>query len=211
MIIFRVYLFVTKILLIRHALTDAVGKTLSGRMHGIHLNDEGKKQAFLLAESLSATPLSAIFSSPLERATETAYEILRFHSLEIKLEERLTEIDYGEWTNARIDAVRHDPLFRLYNDHRSLARIPGGELITEAQTRIVTCLEKIRSVFPEETVAVVSHADVIKTAIAYYAGIHLDMITRIEIGPASVSIIDLFHDFARIHSLNRQAGNNIHE
>lgn len=201
----------TKILLIRHALTDAVGKTLSGRTPGIHLNNEGREQALILAKSLSETPLAAIFSSPLERATETALEISRFHSLEIITDERLTEINYGKWTNVRVDIVRHDPLFRLYNDHRSLARIPEGELIAEAQTRIVLFMENVRSAFPEGNVAVVSHADVIKTAIAYYAGIHPDMITRIEIGPASVSIIDLYHDFARIHSLNRQAWSKIHE
>lgn len=201
----------TKILLIRHALTDAVGKTLSGRTPGVHLNNEGKEQAYLLAQSLTETHLAAIFSSPLERAIDTASEIAGIHSLEIITDERLTEVDYGKWTNEKIEIVRQDPLFKLYNDHRSIARIPGGELISETQTRIVTCMERIRSIFAEETVAVVSHADVIKAAIAYYAGIHLDMITRIEISPASVSIIDLHHDFVRIHSINRQAGKSIHE
>jgi probable phosphoglycerate mutase len=72
----------------------------------------------------------------------------------------------------------------------------------EAQARFITAMQKLYSKHPGEIVAIVSHADMIKAAVTYYAGIHLDLFQRIEISPASVSIIEVYDETARIVLVN---------
>jgi probable phosphomutase (TIGR03848 family) len=192
----------TRFLLIRHATTDAVGKHLSGRAEGVHLNEEGQQQAHRLAEQLSGLSIDAIYSSPLERATETAAPLAEALQVEVTSCEDFLEINFGEWTNQSFAELHSDPWFQRFNTYRSGTRIPGGELMTEAQLRIIGGMERLCRQHPQQTIAVVSHSDMIKATIAYYAGIHIDLFQRIEISPASVSIIELFEDSARILTLN---------
>ena len=196
----------TRILLIRHATTDSVGKRLSGRMAGVHLNEEGRMQAQQLAKRLAHLPVTAIYSSPLERTIETAGPVAQSLHLENIICEDFLEIDFGDWTNCSFEELQSQSQFQHFNTFRSCTRIPGGELMLEAQTRIITGLQKLCVQHPQETVAVVSHADLIKAAVAFYAGIHLDMFQRIEISPASVSVIEIYDETARILLVNHTGG-----
>jgi len=85
---------------------------------------------------------------------------------------------------------------------RSLARIPGGEMMIEAQARVIAALERLRLTHREETVAVVSHADIIKAALMHYLGMPMDFVHRLELSPASVSVIEVDALAVRIVSLN---------
>ncbi len=192
----------TRILLIRHATTDMVGKRLAGRMEGIHLNEEGRRQAESLAKRIAHLPLAAIYSSPLERAVETAEPLAGLLHLPIQKADDLVEIDFGQWTNCAIDDLKDQPQFVLFNSFRSIAQIPGGERMNEAQTRVVNCIQGLVNQHTGETIAIVSHSDLIKAAIAHYAGIPLDLFQRIEIDPASVSIIDMYPETVRIKLVN---------
>ena len=192
----------TKFLLIRHATTDTVGKKLSGRTAGVHLNEKGKAQAQELAKKLANTSIAAIYSSPLERAVETAEPIATTHQLEIFINNNFLEIDFGAWTNASFETLQNEKQFQLFNSFRSATRIPGGELMLEAQARIVAGMQQLCIQHPDETVAIVSHADLIKAAITYYAGIHLDLFQRIEISPASVNIVEVYEETARVMLVN---------
>jgi probable phosphomutase (TIGR03848 family) len=192
----------TRFLLIRHAATDAVGKRLAGRTAGVHLNEEGRAQAQKLAERLASSPIAAIYSSPLERALETAAPLADALGLQASICNDFMEMDFGEWTNRTIEDVMQDDLFHHFNLFRSCTRIPGGESMLEAQARIIAGLEKLRLEHRNQTVAVVSHGDLVKAAVAYYAGIHLDLFQRIEIDPASVSIVSVYDETARILQVN---------
>ena len=196
----------TRFLLIRHAATDSVGKRLSGRTPGVHLNEEGRVQAQKLAERLAHLPVAAIYSSPLERAVETAAPVEKLLQIRNVTAEDFLEIEFGEWTNCAFGELAGQPQFRRFNLFRSCTRIPGGELMLEAQLRMVAGLEKLRTRHPDQLVAVISHSDLIKASVAYYAGIHLDMFQRIEISPASVSIVEIGEDNARILLLNDTGG-----
>jgi len=192
----------TTFLLIRHATTNSVGKRLSGRTAGVSLNPEGQEQAQKLAQRLEKLPITAIYSSPLARTVETAAPIAKLRQLQYKIKEDFIEIDFGDWTNKTFEELQKLPQFNNFNTFRSVTRIPSGELMLEAQTRIIAGLQKLCTQHPHQTVAVVSHADLIKAAVAYYAGIHLDLFQRIEISPASVSIIQLYEETARILVIN---------
>ena len=196
----------TKFLLIRHATTSAVGRRLSGRMPGVYLNEEGRLQAQKLSERLAGLPLKAVYSSPLSRTVETALPICKMFNIENVISENFMEIEFGDWTNRQIDQIAHEPEFQLFNSFRSSTRIPGGESMLEAQLRMLQGLEKLCLQHPGEMVAIVSHSDMIKATIAHYAGIHLDMLQRIEISPASISVIEIYEETARILLVNDTGG-----
>ena len=192
----------TNILLIRHALTDSVGKRLSGRLPGVSLNATGREEAQQLASRLNHVPIAAIYSSPLERAVETAAPVAQSHQLQTIISEDFLEINFGDWTNATFAELQLHPKFQHFNTFRSHTRIPGGEMMLEAQTRVIAGLERLCQQHPQQTIAVVSHSDLIKAALAYYIGIHLDLFQRIEISPASVSVIQIYEETARILVIN---------
>ena len=191
-----------RLLLIRHATTNAVGKKLSGRLPGVHLNEEGLIQAEDLAERLKGLPITSIFSSPLERAIETAAPLARSLKIKTITNEDFLEINFGEWTDQSFEELSKSRQFELFNVFRSNVQIPGGESMQDAQNRMINGIQKLYREQENETLAIVSHSDLIKATIAYYAGIHLDMFQRIEICPASVSIIELYDETARINLVN---------
>jgi len=192
----------TKFLLIRHALTHAVGKRLSGRMPGVYLSEEGITQAENLALRLAHLPVRAIYSSPLERAVQTAVPIAEKFGLENKVNEDFLEVDFGEWTNKTFKEIETELQFQRFNSYRSVTRIPGGESMLEAQARFIKGLERLYILHPQQTVAIVSHSDLIKATMAYFAGVHLDMFQRIDISPASVSILEMYDETSRISLVN---------
>lgn len=193
----------TTFLLIRHAAGDHVGKTIVGRSPGVHLNELGRRQADRLAEQLSAEPVQAIYSSPLERARETAEPIARRLGLEVRTADEITELDFGDWTGRSLDELAADPTWQRFNTFRSGTRIPGGELMQEVQTRIVSYIERLRTESPEGSIALVSHGDVIRGAVAYYLGMPLDLLLRLEISPASVTAIAIAGEGPQVLYVNR--------
>jgi probable phosphoglycerate mutase len=176
------------LLLIRHAANDWVGKKLAGWTPGVHLNEEGRAQAAALAERLAGVPLAAIYSSPLERACETAEPLAASHGLEIEMREALGETGYGDWTGRELKALKDEALWPVVQIYPGGARFPGGESMREVQARVVAELDAIRDRHRGETVAAVLHADPIKLAVAHYLGLPLDLFQRIEISPASVTV-----------------------
>jgi len=192
----------TTFLLIRHGINDLVDRAIAGWMPGVHLNPEGRAQAERLAERLGETRIAAIYSSPLERACETAEPIARRRGLPVQICQAVGEIQFGDLTGHSLEHLADLPGWRRFNSFRSGTRPPDGELMLEVQARTVTELERLRERHPEETVVVVSHGDVIKAAVAHYAGIPLDLFQRIEISPASVSILTLDESGPRLLRIN---------
>jgi probable phosphomutase (TIGR03848 family) len=192
----------TTYLLIRHAATSHLGHIISGRSPGVHLNGEGREQADALVVRLCHIPVRAIYSSPLERAQETARPLAAHLGMDIQVSEKISEFDFGEWTGMRLDHLTSLPLWRQFNSFRSGTRAPGGELIMEVQARIVAELDRLRNLHDGQTIAIFSHADVIKYALAYYAGIPLDLACRIELYPASVSVLVVSEFAPRLIAIN---------
>jgi probable phosphomutase (TIGR03848 family) len=195
----------TTFLLIRHAINDTVDVRIAGRTPGVHLNDEGRRQAEELAHRLDRIQLDAIYSSPLERAFETAEPIAERHGLGITRLDSLSEIDFGDWTWKALDELHADELWHQFNTFRSGMRIPGGETIVEVQARTVCELLRLREKHPEGTLAIVGHGDPIRAVISFYLGSPLDFMLRFVIDPASVSIIELAEASSRLLLMNSTA------
>jgi probable phosphomutase (TIGR03848 family) len=193
---------VTTFLLIRHATYDHVGRVMAGRSTGVHLNDAGLAQARRVAELIQPIPIDAIVSSPLPRALETAAPLAERRGLSVEVLEPLTEIEFGSWTGRSIDELRSESAWTRFNSLRSMAPIPGGELMLSVQARAVTVLEGLRIRYPEGTCAVVSHGDVIRSLVAHCAGIPLDLFHRLEIAPASVSVVVVAESWIGVRCVN---------
>lgn len=193
-------------LLIRHGENDYVKKNrLAGRIPGVHLNPQGQAQAQALAEMLGRAPIKAIYSSPLERAMETALPLAQVSSQEIQQRDGLIEVDFGEWQDQRLKALSRTKLWKVVQGFPSRMRFPEGESIAEAQQRICCEIETIaRQHEPKDMVVCVSHSDPIKLAIAYFIGLPLDMFQRLSVAPASISALYLGETESRLLSLNNE-------
>jgi broad specificity phosphatase PhoE len=175
--------------LIRHAEHALVGHTIVGRAPGVPLSPGGSRQAERLAARLESSSIRALYSSPLERARETAAAIAGRLRLEVAVAKELDEIEFGAWTNRTLAELRDLEEWRRFNFFRSGSAIPNGETMVEVQSRMLRLLERLRGTHPDRVVALVSHGDVIKATLAHYLGVPLDLLHRIEISPASVSIV----------------------
>jgi broad specificity phosphatase PhoE len=192
----------TTVFLVRHGQTEWIGTGIAGRLPDVHLNALGRAQASGLAERMQHLPLRAIYSSPLERALETAAPLAGVLGLEVRLCPEAVELDFGEWVGQPIAGLGADPRWRAFNSFRSLSPAPGGELMLDVQTRIVAGLAQIRAAHPGEAIAVFSHGDVIRSAVAYFAGVPLDLFLRIEFRPASVSSVRFYDESLQILGIN---------
>jgi probable phosphomutase (TIGR03848 family) len=183
----------TTILLIRHAVNDFVktGK-LAGWTPGVHLNEEGKAQAEALGERLKTLSLNALYASPLERTMETAEAIAQYHAnIEIVQNEAIGEVQYGDWQGMKIADLRRRKMWDVVQEYPSRASFPNGETMRGVQVRIVNEIERLVAEHPNQTIALVFHADLIKMTMAHFLGMHLDNFQRIVISPASISTLQL--------------------
>ena len=193
---------VMNLLLIRHATNDWVGKRLAGWTPDVHLNDEGQAQAAALARRLADVPLSAIYSSPLERTMETAQPLAQAQGLTVQVREGLGETRYGDWTGRALKELKDEKLWPVVQVYPGGVRFPGGESMREVQARVVVELDAIRDIHPDQTVAIVSHSDPIKMATAYYTGLALDLFQRLTISPASITAFAFARFGPRLICLN---------
>jgi probable phosphoglycerate mutase len=196
----------TIVLLVRHAMNEWVktGK-LAGRTPGVHLNQQGREQAKALGERLASTKIHAVYSSPLERARETAEAIARPHHLPVQIVPAIGEVDYGDWTGQELKTLSKKPEWRLVQGRPSAMQFPEGESIRAMLVRAVDEVERLAAVHREERIVLVSHADVIKAIIAHYLGMHLDLFQRLIVSTASISTLSFTPMGAVVVSFNDTA------
>lgn len=191
-------------LLIRHAAHVHLDRLFSGRLPGVPLSEEGRAQAARLGAALAATGIDRIEHSPLDRTRETAAAIAAARSVTppMAAAEPLIELDLGDWTGRSWREFGDDPAWRAWNERRGSARVPGGETMGEAQARIVDHLKTLAAREDGRTIAVVTHADMIRAAVAHVLGLPLDHLLRFDVDPASVTRVVWGDWGARLMSLN---------
>lgn len=192
------------ILLIRHGENDYVKKgRLAGRLAGVHLNQKGREQAAALAARLKDAPIKAIYSSPLERAMETAEPLAQALGCPVQPRDGLIEVDVGQWQEQRLKGLARTKLWKIVQLAPSRFSFPGGEAFAAAQYRMTREIEAIAAGHePKDLVAVFSHSDPIKLAVAYYLGMPLDLFQRLHVAPASITALMLGEMGAYLLTLN---------
>lgn len=180
----------TYVLLIRHGENDWVGThRLAGRTPGVHLNEKGVTQTARLTEQLAGLPISAIYSSPLERCLQTAQPVADALGLPVISEPDVIEVDYGGWQGGDLRELAKTVEWQLVQHHPSSFRFPEGETLYQVQARAVWAVERLRQAHPDQLIAVFSHGDVIRTTLAHYMGTPLDLFQRIAVNTASISAL----------------------
>ena len=188
----------TTVHLIRHASYGLLGHTLAGRAPGHHLSPDGRCEAEAVASDLADRPLASVLAGPLERAQETAAPIAARHRLRATSDPGFDEIAFGEWTGCRVADLAGRPEWQAFNQFRSMAAVPGGESMLAAQARAAAALMRLRAAWPGAEIAVVSHADVLKSVLAALLGMPLERCRRLELAPASRSVVVLHDSDAQV-------------
>jgi probable phosphomutase (TIGR03848 family) len=180
----------TLFLLVRHGLTPTTGTILPGRAAGLHLAEAGQAQAKAAADRIAALArVDAVYTSPLERARETAAPIAKARGMKAHVDKGLLECDFGDWTGAELKKLMKLPEWNTVLRAPSTFRFPNGESFTEMQGRIVSTLDRLRAAHEGGVVVCVSHADPVKAAVAHAMGTHIDLFQRIVISPCSITAI----------------------
>lgn len=134
--------------------------------------------------------MSAVYVSPLQRCAQTVRPLLDQRECSAVVEERLAEVDYGDWTGRKVADLVEEPLWKVVQQHPSAAVFPGGEGLAQVQARAVAAVREIDRQLPAESVWLAcSHGDVIKAVLADALGMHLDVFQRLVVDPCSVSVV----------------------
>jgi probable phosphoglycerate mutase len=192
----------TTFYLIRHAERLGPARLLAGRMPGLSLTPSGRAHADRIARALAREPVHHIFSSPLERAQETAAPLGRLRKIPVTTANEIGEIDFGEWTGRTFDELASDPRWMQFNRVRSTALAPGGESLAGVQQRFTEAMRAWTAAYPDAGVALFSHADPIKTALAHYLALPLALFDRLEVGLGSISVVEADAEGGRVIRLN---------
>ena len=183
------------VILLRHGRsTSNTAHTLAGRSEGVELDEKGHAQAAALVERLQGLPVKALVRSPLLRCRLTVEPLAAALGLEPVVDERLSEVDYGQWTGRPLTELLREPLWSVVQQQPSAAVFPAGEGLAQVQARAVAAVRehdrRLRAEHGSDTLWVAcTHGDVIKAVVADALGAHLDSFQRITADPASMSVI----------------------
>ncbi|RJN32150.1 histidine phosphatase family protein [Nesterenkonia natronophila] len=202
------------VILVRHGRTTAnAAGLLTGRTVGVSLDQIGRDQAARTGDRLAAVPLVAVVSSPLERCQQTAQHILdrQAGTPYAPVDLDLTECDYGQWQGRPLTDLATEELWPLVQSQPSAVVFPDGESMAAMQARSVAAIRRHDAAFeaehgPEAVWVAVSHGDIIKSILADALGMHLDLFQRINVGPASISIVGYGAGRPSVHATNTDAG-----
>lgn len=195
----------TDLLIIRHGENEytRTGK-LAGWTPGVHLNERGLAQAQAIAQHLAKAPIKAIYSSPLERALETAAPLAKAKKLRVQKLEGMGEVRYGQWTGKSLKVLGRTKLWGTVQRFPAIMEFPEGETFRAVQSRAVDALDGLRRKHPKDLVAVFSHGDVIKLILAHYLGMPIDLFQRIGINTGSISMIHISGGMPLVFKFNEQ-------
>lgn len=194
----------TTFYLLRHAAHDDVGSYLAGRSPGVCLGPAGHAQASRLGERMRRENFVAILSSPRKRTRQTAQAVsIACEIGPVEVSDDLDEVDFGPWSGKSFDELNEDPTWRTWNDDRSRAMTPTGETMEHVRRRVCNCMQDLCAKHAGEGVVLVSHADVIKSAVCHVLGLAADGCFRFDVDPASVSVVAMGDWGAKLIRLNQ--------
>lgn len=187
------------IYLARHGEHDEVGHRLSGRSE-IGLNARGRAQAQSLVDLLDGCAITAIYTSPRQRAQETAAPLAGALGTPVAVTPALDEIDFGSFTGRSFAALDTDPDWQGWNAQRDHARCPGGETMAEAAERALAFLFSLGG----GAVLCTTHCDVIRGAVTRLLGLPFSRMFMLDCEPGSITTLSIEDGAVRLVGLNRR-------
>ncbi len=193
-----------RLLLVRHAETAWNRERRYQGRTDTPLSDAGRAQAERAARALGSSGLAAVYSSPLQRARETAEAIARPHNLAVRVEAAFGEIHFGRWEGLTLEEARAlDPAFYdKWLDAPDSVVPPGGEPVGELRARAVAGLEALRREHAEATVCLVTHSMVARILIIEALGLPLERMWSVAISATGISELEFRPDWVTLHRMN---------
>lgn len=191
-----------RLFLVRHVRSTANSEgILAGRIAGVLPDEKGTAQLSELSRRFEGLTFSTIFHSPLERTTLTAQAIANNANSSLTIDQRLNECDYGNWSGRKLSELALEESWKTIQKEPLNVRFPDGESFQELFNRTFDFFEDIRKM-ETPTVVAVTHGDVIKSIVAHALRMHLNDFQRIDVGPASVTVIDCSPESSVLRCLN---------
>ena len=180
------------IIFLRHAQAENNTKRiLAGRTEGVPLTKTGIEQAERIAKYLASIDISAIYSSPIERAKHTAEIVAESCSLDVALDERLTEIDMGKFTRMNYDDMfaKYGNIFLKFYENDPVISEHEVETFPNVQKRVLDLVDHVLKKHNNENVILVTHMDPIKSMLAKVMNLVPETLFELIIANASLTII----------------------
>jgi probable phosphomutase (TIGR03848 family) len=198
---------VAKIVLLRHAHSTANNAgILAGQISGISLSKDGIRQSRELVQRIGKSSFDSVRVSPMQRCEETINPWISSNfsrGLEnYLLDDGLIEMNYGSWSGRKLSGLRREPLWKLIQTTPSKVKFPEGERFTAMQKRAIASVQDAVTSKKNGTHLLVSHGDVIKAIIAGLINLKLDNFQSLVIDPASITILDVDAQGARLVMFN---------
>ncbi len=176
-------------------------RILAGRTPGVPLTEEGVDQSEKAAKFLEDMNISTIYSSPIERAKNTAEIVGKHNSIDVRIDERLIELDMGKFTGMPYDKIfsSHGNVFmKFYNGELEIAH-NGVETFVEVKKRIQEMVDHVIENHPDENVVLVTHMDPIKAMLSTIVSLSPENLYELIIANASLNI---FREYKRKISIS---------
>ena len=205
---------VQMIILLRHGQADNnTKKILAGRTPGINLTEEGREQAKQAGEMLKDLNISAIYSSPIDRAMQTAEIVGKQCGVEPISDDRLIELDMGKFTMIPYDEIfeKHGNVFLKFYEGSLEISHNGVESFAEVQKRIFDMVDFVKNKHKDENVVLVTHMDPIKAVIGKILSLKPEILFQLIIANASLNIIKYDDQNYYLSSINSMNSSRFHE
>ncbi len=194
-----------RLFLVRHGQTESNRLNLVLGRDDVPLNERGRWQAERVGLALAREPLAAVYSSPLQRALDTARAVAAPHDLAVQSEQGLIEMEIGEMDGLTLAEVesRYPGLLKAWASEEGPDQpMPGGESLVDVQERVWAAVQDLAARHTDETVAAVAHNFVILTLLVRVLGIRLAQFRRLRHSLAAVSVIDFLPAREQLVRLN---------
>ena len=182
---------VGQIIFLRHGQAkNNTERILSGRTPGVPLTDKGITQAQQTAELLEHMNISAIYSSPIQRAKHTAEIVGKHNSIDVTIDDRLIELDMGKFTNVPYDEIfsSHGNVFMKFYDGELEIAHNGVETFADVKKRVASIVEEVIEKHPDENVVLVTHMDPIKAMLSEVVDLSPTNLFELIIANASLNL-----------------------
>ena len=190
------------IIFLRHG--QAINNTeriLAGRTPGVPLTEKGLDQAQKAAKFLEDMNISAIYSSPIERAKNTAEIVGNHNSVDVRIDDRLIELDMGKFTGMPYEQIfsSHGNVFmKFYKGELEIAH-NGVETFADVKKRVLSIVDHVLESHPNENVVLVTHMDPIKAMLSTVMSLSPENLYELIIANASLNI---FREYNRKFSIS---------
>lgn len=192
----------TQLVLVRHATCARMDSVLFGRAVDSPLDQHGREQARALARTLASRADLVIEASPRRRTRQTAAAIAAAHGGHVRTSAAIDEIDFGRWSGCSFDTLQNDPEWRYWNERRSAARTPSGIAIADVRDQLLRHLHESARSHPFRCIAIVTHAEIIRTLVMHWLNIPVDDYNLVQIRPASMTTISMDGSGTRVEAVS---------